>query len=235
MNGIRTRRRLALLVLAWMASGAIAAEPAVAPQNVVHLSAQAVVEVPHDWLSVSLSTLREGTDAAGVQTQLKQALDKALVDARDAVVAGQLEVRTGAFSIQPRFNREGKSVGWAGTAELIVEGRDAARIAALAGRLSSLSVASVQWGLSRATRQQAEVRAQAEAIERFRARALEIARGFGFAAYGLREVNVQTGEGGGLPRLRAAAAPVALADSALPVESGKGQVTVTVSGSVQLR
>ena len=233
VNVIRMGIACAALALA---GGLVRAAEPVAPLNVVNLSAQAVVEVPHDWLQVSLTTLREGPDASAVQSQLKLALDKALGEAREAALPGQLEVRTGAFSLQPRFNREGKSVGWAGTAELIVEGRDTARVAALAGRITSLSVASVQWGLSRAVRQQAEARAQSEAIERFRARALDIARGFGFAGFGLREVQVQAGEAGvGLPRLRAAAAPMAMADSALPTEAGKASVTVTVSGSVQLR
>lgn len=229
------RLGVACALMALAAVSSRAAEP-VAAQNVVHLSAQAVVEVPHDWLQISLTTLREGPDAAAVQAPLRLALDKALGEAREAASPGQLEVRTGTFSLQPRFNRDGKSVGWAGSAELIIEGRDTARVAALAGRIASLSVASVQWGLSRSVRQQAEARAQAEAIERFRARALEIARSFGMAGYGLREVHVQAGEAGvGLPRLRAAAAPVALADSALPTEAGKASVTVTVSGSVQLR
>ena len=45
-------------------------------QNVVSLSASASVEVAKDWLTVVFSTTREGPDAAVVQSQLRQALDR---------------------------------------------------------------------------------------------------------------------------------------------------------------
>jgi predicted secreted protein len=77
------------------------------------------------------------------------------------------------------------------------------------------------------------------AIERFKARASEVAKGFGFSGYTLREVSVSSAEQGERPvygRPMAAQAKVSMAsDAPLPVEAGKSQVTVTVSGSVQLR
>jgi uncharacterized protein YggE len=76
----------------------------------------------------------------------------------------------------------------------------------------------------------------AEAIGRFRARADEVSRQFGFAGWTLREVNVQTElpMGQPQPRMRVASAMAATADEALPVEAGKATVSVTVAGSVAL-
>ena len=75
-----------------------------APQNVVSLSAEASREVLQDRLSITLSVSREGTEAAAVQTQLRQALDSALAEARKAQRPnGLLDVRTGAFSLSPRY------------------------------------------------------------------------------------------------------------------------------------
>jgi len=95
----------------------------------------------------------------------------------------------------------------------------------------------VSFGLSREQRARVEGEAQAQAIERFKGKAAELAKAFGFSGYTLREVSVNASEPGFTPRMRMAAqdAAVASKESAVPVEPGKSAVTVNVSGSVQLR
>jgi len=206
------------------------------PSNVLSLSASASVEVAKDMISVVFSTTREGSDAAAVQTQLKQALDTALTEARKAAKPGQIEVQTGNFSLYPRYSQKGAPSGWQGTAELVVEGRDMPGIAQLTGRITTLSIARVSYGLARETREKIEADASAQAIARFRSRADTMSRQFGFGGYTLREVQVSGGDAPRFqpaPMLRAQAA-MASADEALPVEAGKAAVTVTVSGSVQM-
>jgi predicted secreted protein len=208
-----------------------------AAQNIVQLSANGVVEVQQDLLSIVMSTTRDGADAVMVQSQLKTAIDTALAEARKGAQAGQLDVRTGNFSVTPRYGRDGKSSGWLGSAELVLEGRDFARITATAGRIQTLTVNAVAFGLSRDQRARVEGEAQSMAIERFKARATDISRSFGFAGYTLREVSVNSNEQGFAPRPRMLAmeARSGAADAALPVEAGKTSVVVTVSGSVQLK
>ena len=150
--------------------------------------------------------------------------------------AGWVEVRTGVFSVGPRYTAGGKVDGWRGTVELVIEGRDFARISQLAGRMPGMTVANVGFGLSREQRAAVEGGAQQMAIERFKARAAELARSFGFSGYTLREVSVTSNDFTPGPRPMMMARAVAGAESApLPVEAGKAVVTVTVSGSVQLR
>lgn len=206
-------------------------------QNVAQLAANGSVEVQQDWLSISMSTTREATDASTVQTQLKMALDTALNEAKKAVLAGQLDVRTGNFSLYPRYGKDGKINGWQGSTELVLEGRDFARISTTAGKIQTLTVGSVTFSLSREQRTKAEWEAQKIAIERFKAKAGDIAKGFGFAAYNLREVSVSATDQGFVPRTRVVAmeARAQMADTAVPVEAGKSTVVVTVSGSVQLK
>jgi predicted secreted protein len=206
------------------------------PQNVLQLSATGTVEVQQDLLSLSLTTAREGPDANTVQSQLKTALDAALAEARKAAQPGQLDVRTGNFGLYPRYSQAGKISGWHGTAELVLEGRDFARITQTAGRVQTMTVGGVAFGLSREQRSKVEADAQAIAIERFKTKAADLARGFGFQGYSLREIAVNANEPG-MPRpVRSMAlASPASADMAVPVEAGKSTVTVTVSGSVQLR
>jgi predicted secreted protein len=204
------------------------------PQGVVSLAASATVEVARDLLGVTLSATRDGPDAAAVQSALKQALDAALVEARKVAKPGQLEVQTGNFALFPRYGKANTITAWQGSAELIVEGRDMQAITALTGRITTMTIARVGYNLSRESREKAEGEMAAQAIARYRARAAEIAKQFGYAGYTLREVNVSGSEPNFPPVPRVRAMSAASSDEALPVEPGKGAVTVTVSGSVQL-
>lgn len=207
------------------------------PQNVIQLAARGQVDVQQDLLTLSLNTTREGADASAVQAQLKQALDSALAEARRSAQPREMELRTGAFSLHPRYGRDGKVNGWQGSTELVLEGRDFARISSTAGRIQSLTIGQVMFGLSREAQTRAEAEAQAMAIERFKHKAEAIARSFGFGGFALREVNVQADDQGPVPRPR----PMAFeksslaADAPVPVEAGKSTVTVTVSGTVQMK
>ncbi|MDB5893008.1 MAG: hypothetical protein JWQ88_539 [Rhodoferax sp.] len=206
------------------------------PQNVVQLSASGTVEVPQDLMSIALNTTRDGADAATVQTQLKQALDAALTEARKGAQPGQMDVRTGNFSLYPRYGKDGKINGWQGSTGLVLEGRDFARITSAAGRIQTLTLGQVAFGLSREQRAQVETEAQALAIDSFKAKAAELAKGFGFGGYTLREVSVNANDQGGMPRPRMMAMEAKMSsDAPVPAEAGKATVQVTVSGAVQLK
>ncbi len=204
------------------------------PQGVVSLTASATAEVPRDMISITLNATRDGPDAAAVQSALKQALDAALAEARKAAKPGQVDVQTGNFALFPRYNKQNVISGWQGNAELVIEGRDMPAIAALTGRITSMTIARVSYGLTRELREKTESELTAQAIARYRARAAEAAKHFGYTGYTLREVDIASGESHPpmpAPRMRAMAVA---SEEALPVEAGKSDVSVTVSGSVQL-
>ena len=205
------------------------------PQNVVQLSADGQVEVAQDMLSMTLSSTKEGSDPAAVQNQLKAALDTALAEARKNASPGQMDVRTGSFGLYPRYSKDGKIASWQGSAELVLEGRDFTRITTTAGRISTMTLARTGFGLSREQRAKVEGDAQSQAIERFKAKATDLSRSFGFKGYTLREVAVNTSDSSPMPRPRMMAMEAkAASDSPVPVEAGKSTVTVNVSGSVQM-
>lgn len=213
---------------------ALAADPPV-PSGVVALTASASVEVTRDLMAVTLSATREGTDASTVQSALKQALDAALLEARGAARPGQIDVRTGNFSMNPRYSPKGQLNGWQGTAELVIEGRDLTGIGQLAGRIQSMTIARVAQGLSREQREKAESGVTAQAIARYRTQAAEVTKQFGYSSYAVREVSVNSNEQGGPePMMMRAKVFAAAADAPLPVEAGQTSVTVTVSGTVQM-
>jgi predicted secreted protein len=206
-------------------------------QGVVSLSSSASVDVAKDVLSITFGTSREGSDAAALQSQLKQALDAALVEAKKAARPGQVEIQTGNFSLSPRYTNKGVVSGWQGSTELIVEGRDMQAIAQLSGRITTLTINRVSYNLSREQREKSEAEVSGQAIARYRAKAADYAKQFGYAGYNIVEVNVNANEqfpGQPIPmRMKAMAA--APADEALPVEAGKATVTVNVSGTVVMK
>lgn len=210
------------------------AEPAA---NVVQLSAQAQVEVAQDVLRMTLSATRQGAQAALVQTQLKSDLEAALKQARKSESPGQMEVRTGNFSLYPRYDKDGRISSWQGTAELVLEGKDIPRITSVAGDIGGLTVSNVSFGLSAEQRAGVEGGAQKQAIQNFRAKAAAITQAFGFKDYSLREVSVNTSDEGAMPvpRMMAMASKRMDQESEpVPVAPGKSRVTVSISGSVQM-
>jgi predicted secreted protein len=227
----------ATLVLTLALAGVVGSAQAqtAARKDALNLSATASQEVTRDTLAVVFSTTRDGSDAATVQRQLKQALDAALAEARKVAKPGEVEVQTGNFALYPRYAAKGGINGWQGSAELLVQGKDTATIAQLTGRINTLSIARVGYSLSREARDKVEAEVVSQAISRYKARAADYARQFGFSGYQIGEVSVNTSEGGGpmpmaapMMRMKAAAAM----DEALPVEAGKETVSVNVNGVV---
>lgn len=225
-----------VLVLSALALTLSAHAAADVPRERLSLSASASAEVQRDVLGVSFSTTREGPEAAAVQAALKQALDAALAEARKVAKPGQVDVQTGGFSLYPRNDpKTGKINGWQGSAELLVEGRDAAAIAQLTGRISTLTIARVGYSLSREAREKAEADITAQAIARYRAKAADYAHQFGYGSYVVGEVSINSDEAAPRPMMmKAMRMGAAGADESLPTEAGKATVTVNVSGSVQL-
>ncbi|MDO8320492.1 SIMPL domain-containing protein [Rhodoferax sp.] len=206
------------------------------PTQRVSLSSSATVQVPQDELTLTLSTQREGGDAQDVQNQLKLALDAALTLARRQAQSPLMSVSTGRFGLSPRHDRNGKLVGWQGSAELVLQGNDFVRISQTAAQLQTLSVASVVFGLSASQRQGAQSKAQSQAIEQFQKSASEIAKSFGFAGYTLGDIQVDANQAGPVrPYMMATSVRSVAEEAPVPLEAGLSHVSVNVSGSVLLK
>jgi predicted secreted protein len=239
-----TLPRAVLAVAAALTSASTTAQGLPPPAGVLNLTTSASVEVTKDVLTVVFSTTRDGSDAQAVQSALKQSLDAALAEAKKVARPGQVEVQTGNFSLYPRYGnpkagtqpQQPSIIGWQGTAELQVQGKDAASIAQLTGRVSTMSIARVGYTLSKEAREKVEADVIARAIADWRAKAQQMSQQFGYAGYSVREVNVATNEPGDrpMPMAMARGKMSAMADESLPTEAGKGEVTATVSGSAQM-
>ncbi|MXN74521.1 DUF541 domain-containing protein [Burkholderia sp. 4701] len=207
------------------------------PSGVLSLSSQASAEVPQDIIHITLFYEQQAKDPGSLTAALNQRADAALAQAKG--VSG-VTAHTGAFSVYPSTDRDGKISAWRGRTEIVLESRNFAAASKLAGQLSNLmQVANVEFSLSPEAQRAAEQKLTTEAIKSFRVRADEAAKAFGYNSYAIRDVNV----GGGrnvqpYPRMMAMAAPAmdsAKMSAPIAVEGGKATVSVTVNGSVQMK
>ena len=251
---MHTRNHIGILtIFLFLACATVQAQSApVSPARPVsagpsaHLSASSTTQVQQDWLLMRLTVQKEGSNASLVQTQLKNVLAAALSQAQlpervqNESPSQALQISTGQLQVSPRYNNVGKSIGWAGVAELIVQGRDLERITALAGRLSGLTVSQVEWKISPELMAQTEAKMQGQAVTQWRAKADALTQQLGFSRYSIGDVTLSSPDSG--QSFVPSAVPMAMMDAApdargapIPVQAGQAQVTVVVSGHVLLQ
>ena len=205
-----------------------------APAGVLSLSAQASDDVPQDVVDITLYYEQEAADAASLTDALNKRTAAALAQAKSA---SGVSARTGAFSIYPSTDRNGRISAWRGRTEIVLESRDFAAASKLAGQMNtSMQVANVSFSLSPEAQRTAAEHLTRQAIDSFRKQAESAAKAFGYNSYTIRQVNI--GQEAPPPRplfaMRAMAVAPAAEAAPLPVEGGKARVSVNVSGSVQM-
>lgn len=238
MRGIAAACALASVPLTLsLASGAALAQAALVapPSAVLSLSAERSIDVQEDVVRITLFYEQESQDAATLTRALNKRADDALRQARSD---SKVTVQTGAFTIYPSTNRDGKIAAWRGRTEIVLESRDFGAASRLAGQLSNtMQVDNVAFSLSPEARRDAETRLASSAIAAFRDQAQAAAQAFGYGGYTIREVHIHQGAGGSpRPFMMMATATRADAKAAapLPIEAGQSTVTVDVSGSIQM-
>jgi predicted secreted protein len=203
------------------------------PSGVLSLTAQAVTEVPTDVVHLTLAAEQEGPEPAAISSALSARAQQVIAEAKRTP---GVQAESGGFTIHPNTDRNGKISTWRGRSEVILQSRDFAAVSKLAGQLANqMQVQNINFSLSREARQAAEGKLTEQAVASFRDKAQATARLFGYGGYAIR--NVQVGEAGAVtPMPRMYAAKTMMADATpVPVEGGKAQVTVTVTGSVQMQ
>lgn len=224
-----------ILIIAALASAAplAAAQDAARREpefDVVSLQAQASREVENDELAAVLAVELDGDDPAALAAEANRRMQDAL---RVGAAFAPVKLRSGNYQTLPRYRQNQRGIdSWRLTQELRLESRDFASAAELIGKLQqSLVLRSLSVRLAPETRRAAEDGVIAEALAAFRARAELVREALKAGGYRIRSLDIGSGAPGPVPLARAMAAapgPVAL-------EPGMSQVSVTVSGSIQLR
>lgn len=196
----------------------------------IHFQVERSLDVDNDRMQVMMSAQAEADDPARLARTVNQTMEWALSVAGDRE---GMQVRTGNYQTYPVRDKE-KVVAWRGSQDLIIQGEDIPAISALVGELQSrLQVKSMGFTVSDEARRRAEETLIETVLEAFRDRARHVQRLMNARNYRLVDASIQTGGQypGPVPMLRAQAAY----ESSVPaVQAGQSQVSVTVSGSIEL-
>lgn len=201
---------------------------------VVQLQVTAMSELPHDEMVVQLAIERTGPTAEKLNDEVLVGLNRALEKAK--AVPG-IRARLGSITTQPEWGPQGKATGWQVRGVMVLEGRDLRATGALAGELSSdMQIAGVSFRLTELARASEQAHLLKQAAAAFNERARATAEAFGFSAFELQKLIIDHG-GGDQPRplqMEMRAAGMA-SKASVPTDGGDATVTLTVSGSVELK
>ena len=224
------------LLLAFAVASHASAQPVPEPvrYNTVDLQADAQREVVNDTLNAVLFVELNETDAAKLADSLNRITAEAAGIAKEFK---SIRVRSGTNQTYPVYDRAQRLTGWRGRAELRLESRDFQAAAGLIGRLQSrMQLGQIGFAVSPEVRKAAEDEIIGEAIKAFRARADIVRVSLGGQGYKIRRLSVNAGSGF-MPRALMARAGVAAAESVAPppLEGGVSQITVSVSGTIEVQ
>ncbi len=196
----------------------------------INLSATATDEVENDLLVAVLFEQREGEDPAVLADQVNRVIAAGLARAKGTP---GIKVQTLDYRTTPVYRKE-VLTGWRVRQSIRLESSDSARLSRLIGELqASLQVESIAYRVSDGRRAQAEDRLIKEALAGFRHRATLVAGELGRPGYRLVRLDIGTQGAPIQPMLlRGMVAPAAAA----PVlEPGTQRISVTVTGTVELK
>ncbi len=223
-------------MLVWAVAPASAVEegaPAGDAMNRVSLQAQSSKRVANDLMNAVMVVETEDRDPAKLADTINRRMEWALKRAR---ATPEVTVQSGGYQTYP-IRREGVIVAWRASQQLRLESRDTDRMTSLIGELQTrLQLQSLAFNVSREARRATENELIDSALEVFKARAEIVRKNLAASGYRIVEISVHTAGG---PPMRPAPMPrhMALAAEAVTppaVEAGSSEVTVSVSGTIQL-
>lgn len=210
---------------------ALAVTPAGAAPTTVELTADASRSAPNDLARATVFAEASGATPGELAKRVNGLVADGL---KTAKTYGSVKTQSGGTATYPIYGKGGKIESWRMRSELALESGDTAALSELLGRLqATLGVSGIAMMPAPETRKKAENEALTDAIAAFRSRAKLVADALG-KPYRIKQLSVGgNGRQPIAPMLRGTA--MAMADSApLPMEAGDSQVTVNISGQIEL-
>ena len=223
-----------LLLLAFAALPAFAAEPAKPAGTLIDFRVDVQRPVANDLGRASTYVELTGSDPAEVARKVKAVIADGLATAK---AQPGITVKSGGTHTYPIYSKTGRVIeNWRMRSELLLESRDAAALSTAVGKLQGgqLAIGGINFSPAPETRRKADDDATIEAIEAFNAKAARIAATLK-KPYKIRMMNVN-GSGNfpqPYPMTRSVVAMSAEA-APMPIEAGESNVTVNVSGQIEL-
>jgi len=200
--------------------------------NRVRLQAQQLEAVSNDTMHVTLNTFGEARDPASLATRINEDMEWALGIARRQQ---GITSRTGGYQTYPVY-KDNVLKGWRGEQSLELEGKDIRAMSRLAGELQGkLQVKSMSFSVSDAKRTGVENRLISRALDAFKARAAIVVDNLHASGYRIVDMTISTSsQRPPAPYPVARMATTMQAESRVAVEAGESDVSVMVSGTVEL-
>ncbi|TKR57049.1 DUF541 domain-containing protein [Allopusillimonas ginsengisoli] len=197
------------------------------------LQAEAVSEVAHDTVRITLATEVSDASQAAVAQVLTQTLDEVMKQAK-AKGNDKVKAFSGDYRVWPMNDKDGKISDWRGRGEIILESTDFAEASRLASELSDrMPIDGLAFSVSPKVRAEHEDALLTQAAQAFRDRAQALATAFGYQGYSIKQIDL----GGAGARYESAPRMMAMSADrkvAVPLEAGTERITVAVSGSIFL-
>ncbi len=198
---------------------------------VAELSSEASRPAANDLAQATVSAEATGATPGELSRQINHLISEALKKAKGYPA---VKVKTGGTSTYPVYAKNGKIESWRMRSDILLESGDTATLSELLGKLqSSLMVSSLSMLPAPDTRRKAENEAMLDAISLFKARAKLLAEAMG-KNYSITQLTVSTEGRYAPPVMRAAKAMSVEMAAPMPMESGESQVTVSVSGKIEI-
>ncbi|TQN52490.1 hypothetical protein DLNHIDIE_02382 [Acidithiobacillus thiooxidans ATCC 19377] len=213
----------AMKILLWgLFPVSLAASAGTAAQE-INLSVQQAYHVPNTLMVAQLQASATGPNAADLGQKVNAKMRWAL---QQTGKADHVQAQTMNYHTQ-RDYVDGKPDGWTVQQTLQVSAPQSSRLDQLLGDLQSrLELVSMQAAPTESARESAATAAAHQAIQRFKQRANNFCKDFGYSQSVLNSVQINT--------LRSSPGPVMMMTARTPVASAPGEsaMSVEVSGSV---
>lgn len=200
--------------------------------NVFHLNANAQREIPNDLMQVTLSVqhqdLSANKAARKVNKDMKWALQ--LLKSHKGI-----KFQTANYSTNPVYQKNRISA-WSARQNLQLSSTDFDKLSDIIGRLQErLSVNQMNFTAKPSTRDQVQNELISEALKAYKNKAKIVQKSMSASAYDIIEININPSHQQPVYRERMMMS-TAKADSApVAVQSGNSNISVTVSGRIQLK
>jgi predicted secreted protein len=200
--------------------------------NRVQLQAQQIESVSNDTMHVTLYTFGEARDPASLAPRINEDMEWALGIARrqEGITAG-----TGGYQTYPVY-KDNVLKGWRGEQSLELEGRDSRAMSRLVGELQEkLQVKSMSFTVSDEKRTEVENRLISRALDAFKARAAIVVGNLHAKGYRIVDLTISTSsQRPPVPYPAGRMVAAMQAESRVAVEAGESDVSVSVSGTIEL-
>lgn len=201
--------------------------------NQISFNVEANQEVENDQVTATLYKQAQATTPKRLATELNAAMNQALSIAKRYPT---VTASTGQQHTYPKYNDNGKIVGWTGKVSIDLKSNDFAKTSELVAKLQeNLVVQNIQFGVSESKQKQLEQELIKKASLQFKQQAQSLTETWDMSGYQIVNVSINT-NGGYQPRpmmmMREAAAK-----GSVPVqefEGGNTRLGVTASGTIEL-